>query len=227
MKSLRVLVAEDEAPARRKLVRMLAALGGVDLVGEAPDGFAALHALASLRPDLALLDIDMPGLNGLEVARATPKPTQIVFVTAHAEHALQAFELHACDYLLKPYDQARLNDVIAHARERVAATPQRLEVDLGNRRVFIPLDALDWAQAARNYVEIHTEGKTLLTRTTLDAFAARLSAETFFRINRSVLVRQSAIAETRTRGHGEACIRLVDGSEHVWTRRYRPRSSQA
>lgn len=227
MKPLRVLVADDEAPARRKLVRMLAALEGIDLVGEAPDGAAARQALASLQPDVALLDIDMPGLNGLEVARATPPPTQIVFVTAHAQHALQAFELHACDYLLKPYDQARLQDVIAHARERVAATPQRLDIDSGNRRVFIALDALDWAQAARNYVEIHTEGKTLLTRSTLDAFAARLSPGSFIRINRSVLVRQSAIAETRTAGHGECRVKLLDGSEHVWTRRYRPRSSPA
>ncbi|MGH9484258.1 MAG: LytR/AlgR family response regulator transcription factor, partial [Terriglobales bacterium] len=163
--------------------------------------------------------IDMPGLNGLELAETIAAPTQFVFVTAHAAFALQAFELHACDYLLKPYDQARLNDVVAQIRERQGAVPRRLALDDGARILMLEESAIDWIGAAGNYVEVHGGGKTVLARTTMEAMAAQLPD--FLRINRSALVRRGAIAELRKRPHGEFLVTLGDGTALMWTRRFR------
>lgn len=230
MKPLKALIVDDEAPARRKLARMLLDAGGIEVAAEAADGTAALRALATLRPDLAFLDIEMPGLSGTEVAQAAPPGTQVIFVTAHARFAPRAFELRACDYILKPYDPARLLSVLAHARERLASAPQRppqrLEVDLGDRTVFVSLDALDWVQAARNYVELHSRSKTWLTRATLESFLDRLDQDRFVRVNRSVIIRKDAVAEIATHSHGDCRVRLLDGTEHVWTRRFRHNREQ-
>lgn len=105
---MRTLVVDDEAPARERLVRLLADVEGVELVGEAADGRQAVELIEHLRPDLVLLDIQMPGLDGFEVIEALEDPPPIIFVTAYDEYALRAFEVHALDYLLKPYSRARL-----------------------------------------------------------------------------------------------------------------------
>lgn len=126
---MRVLVVDDEAPARRRLSRMLARLPGIEVVGEAVDGGEAIERARSLSPDLVLLDIDMPGLDGVAVAERL-RGTAVVFTTAHAEHAARAFELRAIDYLLKPVTPARLEDAIARVRERGAAAPEMLSAAL-------------------------------------------------------------------------------------------------
>jgi len=224
----RVFLADDEAPARRKLRRMLEAAGGWTVVGEGGDGAAALEGIRQLQPDLAFLDVQMPPPNGLELAALvrTLKPAPlVVFVTAHDAFALRAFELQACDYLLKPFDQRRLAEVLDHARARLdreRPLPQRLTVEDGGRTVLLDLADLEWAAAAGNYVELHTaSGRTLLTRATLDSLTQQLDPEVFVRLNRSALVRVAAIAELHKRAHGECLVRLRNGLELMWTRRYR------
>jgi two-component system LytT family response regulator len=228
MRTRRVLVADDEAPARRKLRRMLEAAGGWTVVGEAADGAAALAALRRLEPDLALLDVQMPAPNGLELAariRELPRPPLVVFVTAYDAFALRAFELHACDYLLKPYDQQRLHEALQHARDRLdreRPLPKRLQVEAGARTVLLETAELEWAAAAGNYVELHTSaGRTLLTRATLESVADQLDPGDFLRLNRSALVRIGAVVELRRRPHGECLVKLRNGTELVWTRRFR------
>ena len=127
---MRVLVVDDEGPARRRLVRMLATLTDVEVVGEAEDGVAAQQRIATLAPELVLLDIHMPGLDGLTLAESTPMPA-IVFVTAHAEHAVRAFELAAVDYLLKPFTRPRFLACLERLRARLPDEARRsLEVAL-------------------------------------------------------------------------------------------------
>lgn len=227
MKPLRVLVAEDEAPARRKLLRLLAAAPDIEVAGEAGDGASALRQIEALKPDLVLLDISMPPPDGLEIAAALaaappPRP-QVIFLTAHADHAIQAFALDARDYLLKPYRAERLTLALERARARLPppAWPEQILVDTGTRRVMLHCRAIVRAQAAGNYVEVHAEGKPLLTRMTLEALQAQLDPAAFVRVNRSCLVRVEAIAELRRKDHGEMLVRLRDGTEVIWTRRYR------
>src|SRR6185437_8225863 len=130
-----------------------------------------------------------------------------------------------CDYLLKPFDQRRLAEVLDHARARLdreRPLPQRLTVEDGGRTVLLDLADLEWAAAAGNYVELHTaSGRTLLTRATLDSLTQQLDPEVFVRLNRSALVRVAAIAELHKRAHGECLVRLRNGLELMWTRRYR------
>lgn len=224
---LRVLVVEDEAPARRKLLRLLAAEADVDVVGEAASGEAALAAIASSHPDVVLLDVNIPPPDGVEVAArvgAGPEPRpQIIFLTAHDEHAVQAFELQASDYLLKPYTGERLTRALARARARrpAAAWPAQILVDIGTRHVMVACDAIVRVSAAGNYVEIHAGGAPLLTRMTLEGLQAQLDPARFVRLNRSTLVNGGAVAELRRVDHGEMQVRLRDGSEVIWTRRYR------
>ena len=195
--SLRVLIVDDEAPARRKLRRMLAESGGVEVVGEAEDGPAGVQAILALKPDLVLLDIRMPGLDGFgvvaEVGPARMPP--VVFVTAYDDFAVQAFEVQALDYLLKPATAERLRVVLDRARQRVgkdktaselasrldallarlpSSTPflQRLLVERHGRAQLVPVDQVDRIEAARNYVHLHVRGARLPLRQTLGALAA-------------------------------------------------------
>ena len=224
---LRVLVVEDEAPARRKLARLLAAHADLERVGEAGDGGAALAAIAELAPDVVLLDVSIPAPDGLQVAaaiaaQAPPRP-EIIFLTAHDEHALRAFELRAADYLLKPLSAERLAEALQRIRARRPPDPppQRLLVDTGERQVPVGWHEITRLQAAGNYVEVHAGGRLLLTRATLEAIEAELLAGAFVRVNRSTVVAVSAIAEMQRRPHGEIMLRLHDGSKALWTRRYR------
>ena len=227
MKPLRVLVAEDEAPARRKLLRLLADAPGIEVAGEAGDGGTALRQIEALRPEVVLLDISMPPPDGLQIAAALsaappPRP-QVIFLTAHADHALQAFELDARDYLLKPYRAERLALALERARARLLppAWPEQILVHTGERQVNVNCAAMVRVQAAGNYVEIYAGGRPLLTRMTLEALQAQLDPAAFLRVNRSCLIRVEAIAELRRRDHGEMLVRLRDGAELIWTRRYR------
>lgn len=227
MKPLRVVVVEDEAPARRKLLRLLAATPGVEVAGDAGDGASALRKLEQLRPDVVLLDVNLPPPSGLEIAAtmaAWPPPRpQVIFLTAHDQHAVQAFELEARDYLLKPYRAERLAQALERARARVPAPvwPEQILVDTGVRQVMVACAAIVRVQAAGNYIEIHAGERRLLTRLTLDALQAQLDPAAFIRLNRSVLVRAAAVVEMHRRHHGELAVRLQDGSSEIWTRRFR------
>jgi two-component system, LytTR family, response regulator len=244
--SLRVLVVDDEAPARRKILRLLRSETGVQVVGEADSGESAISAVEKHRPDLAFLDVQMPGMDGFAVIRhiaSTPgaQLPRIVFVTAHDQYALRAFEVHAFDYLLKPVAEERFREALRRAREQHArssdgfasrlnemieqmqrerAFPDRMLVHEDTRAVFVPVRDISWIEADRNYLILHCAGKTHTLRGTLDSVQNTLDPKLFVRVNRGSLVRLDAIQELLPWFHGEYKVILHDKTEIRWSRRY-------
>jgi len=242
MTPLRVFIVDDELPARRKLRRFVSDDPDAVVVGEAANGPDAISGIRAATPDLVLLDIQMKDLDGFDVVRALDRAhlPRIVFVTAHDQYMLQAFDVHAFDYLLKPFDRARLRKVIADARddlarrrpdaasldrllaelERRRGSVQRLLVESNERAVFVSVDDIDWIEANRNYVRLHAGAKTHQMRETIDALERTVDPASFLRANRSTLVRIDFIAEMRKWFHGEYKIVLRSGDVVTWTRRY-------
>jgi two-component system LytT family response regulator len=202
---IRALIVDDEAPARDKLRRWLAEESDVEIAGVSPDGLAAATAIASLAPDVVFLDIQMPGLSGLEVA-AQLEPAgapHIVFVTAYDEHAIAAFELDAVDYLLKPYDHDRLRKTLDRLRTRLAGTEpaggavqtarahlgssERLLVPQGDALQLIETASIHWLEADDNYVHVYTAQGHHLLRRTLSDLLEQLGGR-FARIHKSAAV---------------------------------------
>jgi two-component system LytT family response regulator len=237
---LRAVLVDDEPPAREKLARMLAPHEGIRVVGEAGDGPAAVALIEDARPDLVFLDIQMPGLNGFDVIEAldlTVLP-RVIFVTAHDEHALRAFEVRALDYLLKPVDAERLDEAVARvlepdrlvpdARSVLDALPaarrplERFLVRLRGRMILVPARDVDWIGAAGNYVELHGAGDVHLVRGTLQELEQRLP-ESFVRIHRSSIVNLDRVRELHPWSHGDRLVVLDDGTELRLSRRYRDR----
>jgi DNA-binding LytR/AlgR family response regulator len=239
---MNLLLVDDEAPALAKLRRFLADDADVRIAGEACDGPAALAFLAA-RPeavDAVLLDIQMPGRSGLEVAAALPPHVLVAFVTAYDAHAIQAFELNAVDYLLKPYTRERLAACVARLRERLdppdrAQQRQRLATALhalqpvadhwlvserGELR-RVPLAEIECVAAADNYIELHSATTTWLDRTTLAAFLEHPAARGFVRVHRSCAVHPARVAALEPLGSGDAQLRLASGRLIRLSRRYR------
>ncbi len=248
MTTLRVFVVDDEAPARRKLLRFLAGDSEVEVVGEAANGRNAVAGIRRTHPDLLLLDVQMPDFDGFEVVKqiAPPLP-RIVFVTAFDEYAIRAFDVHAFGYLLKPFDQPRFQKVLDDAKEQARAhdtgsdealrkllaemevarrAPTRLAVEDGERIFFVTPGEIDRIESERNYLLIHAGAKTYTIRGTLDAMEERLDRAEFVRINRSAMVRVDAVRELQKWFHGEYKVLLKSGASLTWTRRYLGRQAQ-
>lgn len=222
---MRVLIVDDEPAARAKLRRLLSAEVDVAELLEAPDAPAALALLRSLPvpPDLALLDIEMPGGNGVRLAATLREAgvRSIVFSTAHAEHALQAFEIAALDYLLKPYTAERLAAALQRVREKLArpAAPVGEWWVEGER---IALAEVHWISAADNYIELHLPSRSLLERATLaDALARPGWAARFVRVHRSHAVNLAHVRRIERLGTGEALLTLNGGETLRVSRGYR------
>jgi two-component system LytT family response regulator len=241
----RILVVDDEAPARRKILRLLRDEPAVEIAGEADSGAAAIAAIKKQRLDLAFLDVQMPGLDGFGViqslnAAKIPLP-RVIFVTAHDRFALRAFEVHAFDYLLKPVGEERFREALRRARtqheqstdgyssrlgamlgqlEREKSLPDRLLVEEGSRLIFVAVKEICWVEADKNYVLLHCGKKTHTLRSTLDAVQNTLDPKLFVRINRGTLVRLDAIGELLPWFHGEYKVMLHDNTELRWSRRY-------
>lgn len=223
---MRVLIVDDEAPARDRLARLLAALPDLVLVGQAADGEQALAQVAVLAPDLILLDVQMPGASGLDVAASLPRPAPaIVFVTAHDRHAVAAFDAGAIDYLLKPVDPARLALAVQRVRERAApavagpAPAQLLIADRGRTHVVAVAEIL-WLEAADNYVTVHGADRSLLMRRTLTGLLGDLG-EGFVRTHRGAAVALAHALQIRPIGKGDAQVVLRGGALAPCSRQYR------
>lgn len=225
---MRVLVVDDEAPARRRLVRMLGRMPGVEVVGEAADGEQALARIREHAPDLLLLDIDMPEMDGLELAELPGLPP-VVFTTAHAEHALRAFEVAAIDYLLKPISRQRLAEALERARERQpasASAPAPTTTD-GPPRVVARCGATTHVVDATSITRFHAEdkvtvftheGRELLLDDSLAALEQRLADHGFFRAHRAELIRLDAVRALHAED-GSTTAELSDGSRAAVSRR--------
>lgn len=242
---LRVLVVDDEAPARRKILRLLREEPAVEIAGEADSGEAAVAAIKKQRPGLVFLDVQMPGMDGFGVIQSLqagriPAP-QVVFVTAHDKFALRAFEVHAFDYLLKPVGEERFREALRRARtlheqsangyasrletmleqwQREKELPDRLLIQEDARSIFVAVQDISWAEADRNYVLLHCGKRTHTLRSTLDALQNTLDPKLFARINRGTLVKLGAIRELLPWFHGEYKVMLHDNTELRWSRRY-------
>jgi two-component system LytT family response regulator len=247
---IRVLIVDDERPARRKIRRFLESESDIEVLGERGGGSEAVEAIESERPDLVFLDVQMPELDGFGVIAALnmQRLPQIVFVTAHDQFALRAFEVHALDYLLKPFDQDRFRKVLGRARDFLARDrredldermnklldevraggvryAERLLINSNGRAFFLQVERIDHVEAAKNYVRIHTGNNAYLLRGTIDGLHRRLDPSKFLRVNRSQLVNIDSIKELQPWFHGEYRIILKDGTQMMWSRRYLDRSS--
>lgn len=225
---MRALIVDDEPLARSKLLRMLQAFPDVEVVGEASGGAAALTLAAQLRPDVIFLDVQMPGVDGFDVAASLPDDAPaVVFVTAFDQYALQAFDAHATDYLLKPVEPERLARTVQRLRvsERGATrasvgVPAHLMIAERGQTHVVRCADIEWLEAADNYVTLHLPGRSLLIRRTLTALLDDLGPA-FVRTHRSAAVALSAVLTVRPQGKGDATIVLRSGTEAPCSRQYR------
>ncbi|MCG2583258.1 LytTR family DNA-binding domain-containing protein [Massilia sp. TS11] len=226
---MHVLIVDDERPARDKLRRMLAQEAGITLVEEAPDALDALERIGRQRPDALFLDVQMPEVSGLELAASLPEPAPlIVFVTAFDQYALAAFDANAIDYLLKPYDQARLARALARLRERLhgsAARPplpavaQLLVSERGATRVVRTSD-IQWLETADNYVVLHTPDGAPLLRQSLAGLLDSLGPG-FVRCHRRAAVQLAWVERLHTDDKGDGEIALRGGARAPLSRQFR------
>jgi DNA-binding LytR/AlgR family response regulator len=230
---MRTLIVDDEAPARARLKRLLTGIEGVELVGEAIDGVRAVEMIETLSPDLVLLDIQMPGLDGFGVIEALQDPPPVVFVTAYDEYAIRAFEVNALDYLLKPFSRARLEQAIrraqaARSEEREFATQfgpllkslaaqgrylTRLAVRDRDRIRVLGADEVDWIDIEEEQVMVHVGDNAFRIRRTLAELESRLDPTTFFRAHRSAIVNLDRVKEVIPWFKGSHKLRLTSGAE--------------
>lgn len=240
---MRVLVVDDEEPARARLRRLLGAIEGITAIDEADDGEAAVARIAEDAPDVVLLDIMMPRLDGFGVVEALgPEMPLTIFCTAYDEHALRAFDARAIDYLLKPVRPERLAESIERARlllrgptaphqrglRAVGAMVEgrgeqlhRLLVHDADRAYLLPIDEIDLIRAERNYCDVRARGKVFRVRRTLRSLEGRLDPARFLRMNKSDIVRLDAVHEIQPWSHGDYRALLRDGTIIPWSRRYR------
>ncbi len=240
--SLAVMIADDEAPARRKLARFLGEHDDVKIVAEASNGIDALDLIAITKPQVVFLDIHMPDLDGLGVAEAlvrAEEPPSIVFVTAFDQYAVKAFEVSALDYLLKPYDKERFENALERARRATEQLPDAAQLadtlaHIRNeqqyvRRLLVPNEGRSFFIATREIVRLESDGNSVLVHTahgaralraTLESLESRLDPALFARVHRSHLVNIDEIAEIHPWFHGDYKITMRDGAEIGWSRRY-------
>ena len=245
--TIRTLIVDDEPLAREGMRMHLKDAEDIEVVGECGDGEDAVIAIDALAPDLVFLDVQMPGLDGFGVINAVgaEKMPTVIFITAYDEYALKAFEVHALDYLLKPFDGTRFLRTLERARERLerqragdlgkrllamvqdlkpepSQPSDRLVVRSGGRIFFIRTDEIDWVDAAGNYVRLHVKGDAYLCRETMSAMEARLDAAQFVRIHRSHIVNADRIKELQP-GSADHAVILRSGVKLPLSRGYKDR----
>jgi two-component system, LytTR family, response regulator len=244
---IRTLIVDDEPIARERVLTLLQHQPDIEIVGECADGAQALSAIERLEPELVFLDVQIPVMDGFGVIRALSpqRLPMVVFTTAYDEYALRAFEVHALDYLLKPFDGPRFLRTLQRARERLerqragdlgkrllamvqdlkpesAQPPDRIVVKSGGRIFFIRTDEIDWVDAAGNYVRLHVKGESYLFRETMSAMEARLDPDRFVRIHRSHIVNSDRIKELQP-GAGDHSVVLRSGVKLPLSRGFKDR----
>ena len=233
MTSLRALIVDDEPLARRRLRALLQDEPDIEIADECDDGPSAVAAAKRLAPDIMFLDVQMPGMDGFGVLRsvATDQLPAVVFVTAYDAHALKAFDVHAVDYLLKPFDRKRLRQALQRARAltlneqdsgrrlaaviadiRAARPEQRFAVKTRGRVYFVRAEEIDWIEASGHYLTLHAGRDEHLIRGTITNMESRLDPHRFTRVHRSVIVNVDRIKELLPSFHGEYTIVLRDGT---------------
>jgi two-component system LytT family response regulator len=243
--SIRVLIIDDEQLPRARIKALLGEDQEIEIIGECADGRKAVAAIKKHAPDLIFLDIQMPVLDGFEVLEAVGNqqmPT-VIFVTAYDRYAIRAFEVHALDYLLKPFNRARFNEALHRAKSQIRAQQdgqvqrqllsllrdlkngrkylERLVVKSGGRVCFLRTEEIDWVDAVGNYVRLHVGKNSHLVRGTISALESKLDPDRFLRIHRSRIINVDRIKELNPWFKGEYVVTLKDGTEHKLSRGYR------
>jgi two-component system LytT family response regulator len=244
--TIRTIIADDESLARKKLRVLLNSECGVTVVAECKDGKQTIAAVQTHKPDLLLIDVQMPDLDGFQVQEKIPADQMpvVIFTTAYDQYAIRAFETNALDYLLKPFNQERLHRALERVKAELLkshehsvkarildllgkAKPEpaqlrRLVIRTGGRVVFLELDEVDWIEAAANYVKLHVGKDSFLLREGIGHISAKLDPERFVRIHRSSIVNVSRIRELQPCDSGEYIAVLRDGKELSCSRGCRP-----
>lgn len=244
---IKTLIIDDEELARDRLRSLLSREPRIEILGEAGDGQSALTAIEKLKPDLIFLDVQMPELNGFEVLQAIDEPSRpnVVFVTAHDKFALKAFDVHAVDYLLKPFDRDRFQVALQRAIAKIdsqksgqprpadtalnavvneaakSAPVERLLVKTEGRVLLFKVDDIDYIEAADNYVSLRVGKESHMMRETMNSLESRLPPEKFMRISRSAIVNVERIQELQPMFHGEYIVILKTGAKLTLSRSYR------
>jgi two-component system, LytTR family, response regulator len=242
---IQAVIADDEVLARQKLRQLLREEPEIDVVGESASGSETIELVRHTRPDLLFLDVRMPGMDGFDIVGALHAepgitPPRVIFTTAYDNFALRAFEIHAVDYLLKPFTLERLRSAVGSARQQIQslnAAPGRDETAKSNgdkfsrrivfksrgRILFLPLSEIRWVGAEENYVRICTQTETHLLRETMSRIEERLDPQMFLRVHRSSIVNLQFVKEVRTDADGECVVILVNGQKIAMSRSYRSR----
>lgn len=243
--TIRAAIVDDEPLARRRIRNLLMEATDVEVVAECANGKEAIESLEESPPDLLFLDIQMPEVDGFDVLQAigVGRVPAVIFVTAYDQFALRAFEAHALDYLLKPFDDERFGAALDRARERIRQQQgsdldrrlqallenvradqgylRRLVVPSGHRSIFVRTEHIDWIEAERNYVRLHVGGRAYLLRENLTRIASSLDPAMFCRIHRSSIVNIDRIQTVESLFHGEYLVVLHDGTKLTSGRSYR------
>lgn len=243
---IRTLIVDDEPLSCSRLRRLLQEDSEIEIVGECTNGKAAVEAIKKHNPDLLFLDVQMPGLNGFQVLQSLKGvrlPT-VVFVTAYDQYALQAFEYFPVDYLLKPFDRARFESALRHAKDHIArgvgleltqllrkmqekpSFLQRLVIRSGDRIFFLKTSEVEWIEADGNYSKVHAGSESYSIKKSLLALESSLDPHRFFRINRRTLVSLDHIRELQQLFHGDYVVILNNGTQLTLSRRYRSRAEE-
>lgn len=239
--TIRTILVDDEPLAREKLRRFLEPEEDFEVIAECRDGAEALKTIETNAPDLVFLDVQMPELDGFAMLDHLDRGRlpAVVFVTAYDEYALRAFEVHAVDYLLKPFDRERFGQALARIREHRRLDemraklekllderqryPDRMEVRSSGRVIIVRVEEIDWIDAAGNYVKIHTGSETVQLRETMARLEERLDPNLFLRIHRSTIVNIDRIQELEQQPHGDYVVVLRGGQRLTLSRSYRER----
>lgn len=244
---IKTLIVDDEPLARDRVKRFLRDEHDINVIGECGNGKEAVSAIKEKKPDLVFLDIQMPEKNGFEVVKALDEKhmPSVIFVTAYDQYALQAFDVHALDYLLKPFNRDRLHKAVSHAREQIETKRignlderlaslikdlrgekkylERLVVKSVGRVFFLKVDEIDWIEAAGNYVKLHAGRESHMIRETMNGIEAKLDPDRFLRIHRSTVVNIDRIKELHPMFSGDYAVILRNGTELALSRNYRER----
>ena len=245
---IRTLIIDDVPLARDRLKRCLKDDAEIEIVGECENGAKAVTDIRALAPDLIFLDVQMPALDGFGVLEAlkNERMPAVVFVTAYNEYAIQAFDVNALDYLLKPVDCERLNKAVQRAKTRLAQAVRdddldsrframlediktgskyikRLTIKLTGRTILLPVDEIDWIETHGNYLKVHAGRESHLIRATMQSLETKLNPEKFVRVHRSVIVNVEKIKEIYPRSNGDQDLVLQNGQQLMLSRNYRDR----
>jgi two-component system, LytTR family, response regulator len=253
-RKIRTVIVDDEELGRERIQSLLDMHSDVEVVAVCSDGAEAVETIDRAQPDLVFLDVQMPGMDGFEVVENLERSTlpAIVFVTAHDGHAIRAFEIHALDFLLKPFDQTRFEKALDRARGQVGRVardpaappvidarivslleelheerkyPERLIVKSSGRVFFVRTEDIDWVEASGNYVKVHTKSEAHLLRESMKNMEAKLDPKTFVRIHRSAIVNIDCIKELEPWFHGEYIVIMRDGTRLTASRVFSDRLS--